>query len=187
MDGGARVGELLDALGRAAVLAAGTLALAPTAQKNAALAAAAAALRARSAEILRANERDLAAARAAQLSGPRLERLRLDAGRVSAIAASVAEVMAIPDPIGGVLAQWQRPNGLTIQRVAVPLGVIGIIYESRPNVTTDAGALCVKSGNAAILRGGSESRHSNAALHACLAEGLLTAGLPPTCVQLVPT
>jgi glutamate-5-semialdehyde dehydrogenase len=187
MDGGARIGELMEGLGRAAVLAAGTLALAPTAQKNAALAAAAAALRTRSAEILLANERDLAAARAAQLTGPRLERLRLDAGRVSAIAASVAEVMAIPDPIGAVLAQWQRPNGLTIQRVAVPLGVIGIIYESRPNVTTDAGALCVKSGNAAILRGGSESRHSNAALHACLVEGLLTAGLPPTCVQLVPT
>src|SRR5580658_5739636 len=187
MDGGARVGELLDALGRAAVLAAGTLALAPTAQKNAALAAAAAALRARSAEILRANERDLAAARAAQLTGPRLERLRLDAGRVSAIAASVAEVMAIPDPIGAVLAQWQRPNGLVIQRVAVPLGVVGIIYESRPNVTADAGALCLKSSDAVILRGGSESARSSAAIHRCLVRGLEAAGLPAAAIQLVPT
>ena len=182
-----RIGATLRELGRAAVLAADTLALAPTAQKNAALAAAAAAVRARSAEILAANERDLAAARAAHLTGPRLERLRLDAARVAAIAASLVEVAALPDPIGRTVAEWQRPNGLRIQRVLVPLGVIGIIYESRPNVTTDAGALCVKSGNAAILRGGSESRHSNAALHACLLQGLEAAGLPRSCVQLVPT
>ena len=182
-----RIGATLRELGRAAVLAADTLALAPTAQKNAALAAAAAAVRARSAEILAANERDLAAARAAHLTGPRLERLRLDASRVAAIAASLEEVAALPDPIGRTVAEWQRPNGLRIQRVLVPLGVIGIIYESRPNVTTDAGALCVKSGNAAILRGGSESRHSNAALHACLLQGLEAAGLPRSCVQLVPT
>jgi len=182
-----RIGATLRELGRAAVLAADTLALAPTAQKNAALAAAAAAVRARSAEILAANERDLAAARAAHLTGPRLERLRLDAARVAAIAASLEEVAALPDPIGRTVAEWQRPNGLRIQRVLVPLGVIGIIYESRPNVTTDAGALCVKSGNAAILRGGSESRHSNAALHACLLQGLEAAGLPRSCVQLVPT
>jgi glutamate-5-semialdehyde dehydrogenase len=184
---GARVGELMEGLGKAATVAAGRLALAPTAQKNAALAALAEAIRARSGEILAANERDLAAARAARLSGPRLERLRLDAARVTAIAASVAEVVALPDPIGRTLAEWQRPNGLRIQRVVVPLGVIGIIYESRPNVTTDAGALCVKSGNAAILRGGSESRHSNSALHACLVQGLEAAGLPAACVQLVPT
>jgi glutamate-5-semialdehyde dehydrogenase len=184
---GARIGELMEGLGKAAIVAAGRLALAPAAQKNAALAALADALRARSGEILAANERDLAAARAARLSGPRLERLRLDAARLATIAASVAEVMALPDPIGRTLAEWQRPNGLTIQRVVVPLGVIGIIYESRPNVTTDAGALCVKSGNAAILRGGSESRHSNSALHACLVQGLEAAGLPAACVQLVPT
>jgi glutamate-5-semialdehyde dehydrogenase len=186
MDAG-RIGELMEGLGKAAAAAAGTLALAPTAQKNAALAAAAAAVRARSGEILAANERDLAAARAARLSAPRLERLRLDAQRVEAIAASVTEIVALPDPIGTTVAEWQRPNGLRIQRVRVPLGVIGIIYESRPNVTTDAGALCLKSGNAAILRGGSESRHSNAALHGCLTQGLEAAGLPATSIQLVPT
>ena len=183
----ARVGELMDGLGRAATAAADALALAPTAQKNAALSAAAAAVRARSAGILAANERDLSAARAANLSGPRLERLRLDAARVAAIAAGLEEVVALRDPIGTTVAEWQRPNGLTIQRVLVPLGVIGIIYESRPNVTIDAGALCLKSGNAVILRGGSESRHSNSALYACLVQGLEAAGLPPASVQLVPT
>jgi glutamate-5-semialdehyde dehydrogenase len=182
-----RIGEALDELGKAAVRAAETLALAPTAQKNAALAAAAAAVRAGSAAILTANERDLAAARAAHLSAPRLERLRLDAPRVASIAAGIDEVVALPDPVGRTVAEWQRPNGLRIQRVLVPLGVIGIIYESRPNVTADAGALCVKSGNAAILRGGSESRHSNAALYGCLLQGLDAAGLPRECVQLVPT
>ena len=181
------VGELMAGLGRAATEAAGTLALAPSAQKNAALEAAAAAIRGRAGEILAANARDLAAARAAHASGPRLERLKLDAGRVEAIAAGVAEVAALPDPIGTVVAEWERPNGLRIQRVRVPLGVIGIIYESRPNVTTDAGALCLKSGNAVILRGGSESRHSNAALHECLVTGLAAAQLPAACIQLVPT
>ncbi len=181
------IGELMEGLGKAATAAAGTLALAPTAQKNAALQSAAAAIRGRSAEILAANARDLAAARAVRMSGARLERLKLDAGRIEAIAASVAEVVALPDPIGTVAAEWQRPNGLRIQRVVVPIGVIGIVYESRPNVTTDAGALCLKSGNAALLRGGSESRHSNAALHACLAAGLAAAQLPAACIQLVPT
>jgi len=182
-----RIGELMEGLGKAAALAAGTLALAPTAQKNAALEATAAVIGERSGEILAANERDLAAARAARVSGARLERLRLDAGRIEAIAASVAEVVALPDPIGTTMAEWERPNGLRIQRVRVPIGVIGIIYESRPNVTTDAGTLCLKSGNAAVLRGGSESRHSNAALHACLAAGLAAAQLPAACIQLVPT
>ena len=182
-----RIGELMAPLGKAASAAAATLALAPTAQKNAALEAAAAAIRGRSAELLAANERDLAAARAARMSGARLERLKLDAGRIEAIAASVAAGVALPDPIGTVAAEWQRPNGLRIQRVVVPIGVIGIIYESRPNVTTDAGALCLKSGNAAVLRGGSESRHSNAALHGCLAAGLAAAQLPAACIQLVPT
>jgi glutamate-5-semialdehyde dehydrogenase len=184
---GERIGELMQGLGKAATLAADTLALAPTAQKNAALAAAAAAVRARSAQILAANGHDLAAARALGMSGARLERLELDAQRVAAIAASIEDVVARPDPIGSVAATWQRPNGLTIERVVVPIGVIGIIYESRPNVTTDAGALCLKSGNAAILRGGSESRHSNSALHGCLAAGLEAAGLPLSSIQLVPT
>ncbi|HEX4619539.1 MAG TPA: glutamate-5-semialdehyde dehydrogenase [Steroidobacteraceae bacterium] len=183
----ARIGELMEGLGRAATLAAETLAHAGAAQKNAALEAAAAAIGERSGEILAANERDLAAARAARMSGARLERLRLDPGRIRAIAASVTEVAALADPIGTATAEWERPNGLRIQRVRVPIGVIGIIYESRPNVTTDAGALCLKSGNAAILRGGSESRHSNAALHACLATGLEAARLPAACIQLVPT
>jgi glutamate-5-semialdehyde dehydrogenase len=182
-----RIGELMEGLGRAATEAADTLALAPTAQKNAALTAAAAAIRARSAELLAANERDLSAARAAHMSGARLERLKLDAARIEAIAQSIDDVAALPDPIGTVVAEWERPNGLKIQRVRVPIGVIGIIYESRPNVTTDAGALCLKSGNAAILRGGSESRHSNAALHAALAAGLEAAQLPRACIQLVPT
>ena len=182
-----RTHELMEGLGKAAVAAAAVLAHASTAQKNAALEAAAAAVRDRSGEILAANERDVAAARAAHVGGARLERLRLDEKRIEAIAASITEVAALPDPIGTTAAEWERPNGLRIQRVVVPLGVIGIIYESRPNVTTDAGALCLKSGNAAILRGGSESHHSNAALHACLAAGLEAARLPLGCLQLVPT
>jgi glutamate-5-semialdehyde dehydrogenase len=181
------VGALMERLGSAAVAAAAVLAHASSAQKNAALRAAAGALRAQPAAILAANERDLAAARAADLSGARLERLQLDAARIEATAQSLEAVAALPEPIGRTLAEWQRPNGLRIQRVSVPLGVIGIIYESRPNVTADAGALCLKSGNAVILRGGSESQHSSAALHACLAAGLVAAQLPEACIQLVPT
>jgi glutamate-5-semialdehyde dehydrogenase len=177
----------MEELGRAATAAAAVLALAPAEQKDAALAAAAAAVRARSAELLAANERDMAAARAAHVSGPRLERLRLDERRIEAIAAGIAAVRALRDPIGTIAAEWERPNGLRIQRVVVPLGVIGIIYESRPNVTADAGALCLKSGNAALLRGGSESQHSSAALHGCLVEGLAAAQLPAQAIQLVPT
>jgi glutamate-5-semialdehyde dehydrogenase len=180
------IGDVMEALGKAATGAASVLALAPAGQKDAALAAAAAAIRAQSAAILAANERDVAAARAAHASGPRLDRLRLDEPRVQAIAASIDAVRAIRDPIGTVSAEWERPNGLLIQRVVVPLGVIGIIYESRPNVTAEAGALCLKSGNAVILRGGSESEHSSRALHACLVAGLEKAGLPAACIQLVP-
>ena len=121
------------------------------------------------------------------MSGALLDRLKLDEKRVESIARSIEEVVALPDPIGTVIAGWDRPNGLNIQRVRVPLGVIGIIYESRPNVTADAGALCLKSGSAVILRGGSESRYSNAAIHACLVDGMRAAGLPPECIQLVPT
>jgi glutamate-5-semialdehyde dehydrogenase len=183
----AEVGELMERLGKAAVQAASVLALAGTGKKNIALSAAAAAVRKRRDEILVANERDMAAASASKLSGALLDRLKLDEKRVEGIARSIEEVLALPDPIGTVAAEWDRPNGLHIQRVRVPLGVIGIIYESRPNVTADAGALCLKSGNAVILRGGSESRHSSAAVHACLVEGLRAAELPAECVQLVPT
>ena len=181
------VGELMEGLGKAAVKAAAVLALASTERKNAALTAAAHAVRVRRDPILAANERDMAAAHAAKLSGALLDRLKLDEKRVESIARSIEEVVALPDPIGTVIAGWDRPNGLNIQRVRVPLGVIGIIYESRPNVTADAGALCLKSGNAVILRGGSESRYSSAAIHVCLVDGLRAAELPAECIQLVPT
>jgi glutamate-5-semialdehyde dehydrogenase len=181
------IAALMDPLGRAAVEAAGVLARAGTAQKNAALAAAAAALARRRDEVLAANARDVAAGEASGLSGALLDRLRLDPARVEAMVTSLGQVAELADPVGTVIAQWRRPNGLDIQRVRVPLGVVGIIYESRPNVTCDAGALCLKSGNAALLRGGSESRHSSAAIHACLVEGLRAAALPEACIQLVPT
>jgi glutamate-5-semialdehyde dehydrogenase len=178
---------LMQQLGREAVAAAAVLARTGGAQKNAALTAAAAAVRRGHTAILAANARDLDGARARQLSSARLERLRLDASRLEAIAAGLEAVAALADPIGRVTAQWERPNGLAIERVAVPLGVIGIIYESRPNVTADAGALCLKSGNAVILRGGSDCEHSSRALHACLTAGLTAAQLPLACIQLVPT
>jgi glutamate-5-semialdehyde dehydrogenase len=147
----------------------------------------AAALRARTEEILIANVLDMQAGRVAGLSRSSLDRLHLDAGRVEGMARSVADIAALPDPVGTVSAEWTRPNGLRIQRVRVPLGVLGIIYESRPNVTSDAGALCLKAANTAILRGGSESHRSNTAIHACLVDGLRRAGLPEACLQLVPT
>ncbi|MFO0453778.1 MAG: glutamate-5-semialdehyde dehydrogenase, partial [Pseudomonadota bacterium] len=130
---------------------------------------------------------DLAAARARGLAPALLDRLALDAGRVEGIARGLDEIALLPDPVGTVIAEWTRPNGLRFQRVRVPLGVIGIVYESRPNVTADAGALCLKSGNAVILRGGSESVRSSRAIHACLVAGLVEAGLPVDCIQLVPT
>jgi glutamate-5-semialdehyde dehydrogenase len=177
----------MDPIGRAAVEAARALALASTEQKNAALVCAAEALSRRQDEVLVANARDMKAAEAGGLSGAMRDRLKLDGPRIDSMIASLVQIAALPDPIGTVLAEWERPNGLRIQRVRVPLGVIGIIYESRPNVTCDAGALCLKSGNAAILRGGSESRHSSAAIHACLVDGLVAADLPAACIQLVPT
>jgi glutamate-5-semialdehyde dehydrogenase len=183
----ADLAEMMDSIGRAAVGAAQVLALASTDRKNAALAAAATSIRARAAQILAANAADVGAAEAAGLGGAMLDRLRLDAARVEAMAVGVEQIAKLADPIGTVVADWVRPNGLRIQRVRVPLGVIGIIYESRPNVTCDAGALCLKSGNAAILRGGSESHRSSAAIHSCLVDGLRAAGLPEACVQLVPT
>ena len=181
------IGELMTRLGIAAVAAASALAVVGTETKNEALTRAARAIRVRRAEILEANVRDMAAAEDARLGGPMLDRLRLDEKRVEAIARSIEEIVELPDPIGTIVTEWDRPNGLHIQRVRVPLGVIGIIYESRPNVTADAGSLCLKSGNAVILRGGSESRLSNAAIHACLEEGLRAVGLPAECIQLVPT
>jgi glutamate-5-semialdehyde dehydrogenase len=181
------IGELMTRLGIAAVAAASALAVVGTETKNEALTRAARAIRVRRAEILEANAQDMAAADGAQLGGPMLDRLRLDEKRVEAIARSIEEIVELPDPIGTIVTEWDRPNGLHIQRVRVPLGVIGIIYESRPNVTADAGSLCLKSGNAVILRGGSESRLSNAAIHACLEEGLRAVGLPAACIQLVPT
>ena len=183
----AELGELMERLGRNAVAAAAVLAQAGTDAKNGALAAAASAIRKGASHILEANARDISAARVAALTDALLDRLALDAKRVESMARGIEDVMALPDPIGATAAEWQRPNGLRIQRVRVPLGVIGIIYESRPNVTADAGALCLKSGNAVILRGGSESRHSNAAIHACLVAGLTAGGLPADCIQLVPT
>jgi glutamate-5-semialdehyde dehydrogenase len=185
--GGDDAAALVAKLGGAARAALPALAAASAAQKNTALLAAAAAMRAGVADILAANTLDLAAARTAGLSPAMLDRLALDAKRLEGIAEGLEQIAALPDPVGAVTGEWTRPNGLHFQRVRVPLGVIAIIYESRPNVTVDAGALCLKSGNAAILRGGSESLNSSLALHACLAQGLLAAGLPPAAVQLVPT
>lgn len=181
------IGTVMEPIGRAAVVAARALANADTAARNTALKAAADAVRVRSAAILAANRLDLQQAGERGLSGALMDRLMLDEQRVAAMAAGIEEIVALADPVGSVIAQWTRPNGMRIQRVRVPLGVIGIIYESRPNVTADAGALCLKSGNAVILRGGSESTHSNRAIHECLAEGLRAAGLPEAAIQLVPT
>jgi glutamate-5-semialdehyde dehydrogenase len=183
----ADVNALMEQLGRAALEASSVLAQATTRQKNDALVAAAKAIRAGAAEILAANAKDMEAARARNLSAALLDRLKLDEKRVEGIARAIDEVVTLPDPIGAIAAEWTRPNGLKIQRVRVPLGVIGIIYESRPNVTADAGALCLKSGNAVILRGGSESSNSSRAIHACLAAGLRAADLPEACIQIVPT
>jgi glutamate-5-semialdehyde dehydrogenase len=181
------ISRTMTVLGESARTAAAILATATGEQRNAALAAAAAALRERSAEIVAANEEDMAAARERSLTGAMLDRLMLDGERIEAMASGIETIIGLPDPIGRVLEEWERPNGLHIQRVSVPLGVIGIIYESRPNVTADAAALCVKSGNAVILRGGSESFHSSSAIYECLRAGLISAGLPGEAVQMVPT
>ncbi len=183
----AAIATAMDALGRQAVAASQALAQASVSTKNQALQAAADAIRSRQAEILGANELDIAAAKERALSGALMDRLLLDAKRIEAMAKGIEEIIRLPDPIGAVIAEWSRPNGLRIQRVRVPLGVVGIIYESRPNVTADAGALCLKSGNAVILRGGSESIRSSRAIHACLEQGLRSAKLPATAIQIVPT
>jgi glutamate-5-semialdehyde dehydrogenase len=177
----------MQAMGRAARDAAATLRESSTEQKNKALSAAAAAIRAARTQILAANEEDMRAGAARNLTPALMDRLKLDDKRIEATAQAVADVANLPDPVGRELARWQRPNGLDIARVSTPIGVIGIIYESRPNVTADAGALCLKSGNVVILRGGSESLHSSRAIHAALVEGLEAAGLPADAIQLVPT
>jgi glutamate-5-semialdehyde dehydrogenase len=182
------VSELMHALGLRAKQAYRVLAIATEAQKNTALMQAAKVLDARTDEIIAANQQDMAAGQEKGLSSAMLDRLKLDAARIHAIAEGVRAIAQLPDPVGTILEDYTRDeNGLHIQRVSVPLGVIGIIYESRPNVTADAGALCIKSGNTAILRGGSESFHSSAAIVACMHEGLHLAGLPVDAVQLVPT
>jgi glutamate-5-semialdehyde dehydrogenase len=179
--------EQMLALGRAARAAAQVLALASTEAKNAALTAAAGAVRAGAGELLEANRTDLDEARKREVTDAFLDRLALDESRIEAMARGLEDVAALPDCVGEMIGEWTRPNGLRIMRVRVPLGVIGIIYESRPNVTADAGSLCLKSGNAAILRGGSESFHSSRAIHRALAHGLKVAGLPAASIQLVPT
>ena len=178
--------DLMQTLGSAARAAARLLAQAPAGQKNDALNAMAAKLRRSSGDILSENARDLDNAKAKDLKSSFLDRLTLNNERLEAMAKGLEDIAALPDPVGQVMAEWTRPNGLQFARVRVPIGVIGIIYESRPNVTADAGGLCLKSGNAAILRGGSDSFRSSAAIIACLQRGLDAAGLPRTAIQMVP-
>jgi glutamate-5-semialdehyde dehydrogenase len=186
LSGRQTIAEMMTAIGARARAAATAMALASTDAKNAALIAAAAAIRRDCDAILEANRRDVAAVKG-KLSASMIDRLALDAKRIDGIAKGLEEVAALPDPVGTSLARWTRPNGLDFERVRVPLGVIGIIYESRPNVTADAGALCLKAGNAAILRGGSESTESSRAIHRCLVAGVTEAGLPADAIQIVPT
>jgi len=183
----ANIPALMAEIGKAAKAAAAVLATANTMQKNAALLQAAKALRANEAAILAANAEDVAAGKAKGLTPALLDRLLLDSKRIHAMAQGLEEIAALADPVGDVIACWTRPNGLKIERVRTPLGVIGVIYESRPNVTADAGGLCLKAGNACLLRGGSESYKSSRAIHACLIEGLKQAGLPEAAIQLAPT
>jgi glutamate-5-semialdehyde dehydrogenase len=187
IEGTGDVAAAMAEIGRRGRAAAGVLALAPAEQKNRALTAMAGAIRAQQATILAANAEDVAEASASGTTEAFLDRLTLTPARVEAMATGVEVVAGLTDPVGTVTDSWTRPNGMTIERVRVPLGVIGIIYESRPNVTADAGALCLKSGNAAILRGGSDSMRSSRAIHAAMVDGLRQAGLPEAAIQLVPT
>jgi glutamate-5-semialdehyde dehydrogenase len=177
----------MPALGRGARKAARVLALAPSAQKDKALAAIAISIQQSRTAILAANAEDLAEAKRGGANAAFLDRLALDDKRVAAMAVGIETIRDLADPVGEVTERWTRPNGMTIERVRVPLGVVGIIYESRPNVTADAAALCLKAGNAAILRGGSESQRSNRAIHEAIVAGLVEAGLPAEAIQLVPT
>lgn len=178
---------LVAELGRRAKLAAAALRTAPTGAKNKALGDAAQLIRSRKAEILAANARDIAAAQAAGMSSALQDRLLLNDARIEGMAKGLDDIVALPDPVGATIEEWQRPNGLAISRVRVPIGIIGVIYEARPNVTADAGALCIKSGNVVVLRGGSDSFHSSRAIVELLRGALAGAGLPEDCVQLVPT
>lgn len=180
------VAELMAELGRKARAAAGPLAIASAERKHAALIAMADALLRRKDLILNANVLDVAAAEAVGTAASFIDRLKLDETRIRAMADGIRAIAALRDPVGEVMTEWDRPNGLHIERVRTPLGVIGVIYESRPNVTADAGALCLKAGNAVILRGGSDSAHSSREIHAALAEGLKAAGLPEAAIQMVP-
>ncbi len=177
---------LMAELGRKARAAARPLAIATAERKHAALVAMAEAITRREQEILDANALDMANGEEAGLSSAMLDRLKLNAQRIRAIADGIRAIAELRDPVGDVIAEWDRPNGLHIERVRTPLGVVGVIYESRPNVTADAGALCLKAGNAVILRGGSDSLNSSGAIHVCLVEGLKAAGLPQDVIQLVP-
>ena len=177
---------LMAQMGEAAKAASRTLSIATSEQKNRALNAMADAILATIPEILAANGEDLARAQQSGLSGSFVDRLTLTEKSIRSIAEGIGAIAALKDPVGDVIAAWDRPNGLKIERVRTPLGVIGVIYESRPNVTADAGALCLKAGNAVILRGGSDSLSSSRAIHACLAKGLKAAGLPEAAIQLVP-
>jgi glutamate-5-semialdehyde dehydrogenase len=179
--------EVMTAIGSNARTAARSLATSPAAQRNAALLAMAIAIRADAKVIFAANSRDLEVARQKDLKASFLDRLTLTPERIEAMAQGLEDIAALADPVGKVQAKWTRPNGMEISRVAVPIGVIGIIFESRPNVTADAGALCLKSGNAAILRGGSDSFQSSTAIAGCLSRGLVAAGLDAHCIQIVPT
>lgn len=180
------IDALMMTIGAQAKAASRPLSIAGTEQKNRALLAMASAIEASRETILAANRKDLAAADNAGLAASFIDRLTLNDARIAGIAEGIRSVAGLPDPVGEVIAAWDRPNGLKIERVRTPLGVIGVIYESRPNVTADAGALCLKAGNAVILRGGSDSQHSSRAIHACLVEGLKIAGLPEHAIQLVP-
>jgi glutamate-5-semialdehyde dehydrogenase len=181
------IAEAMNEIGRQAKAAARVLAIAPAEQKNRALAAMAAAIRSGKAMILSANAQDMAGGKAAGLTGSFLDRLELNDQRIEAMAEGLDVVRELADPVGKVTESWTRPNGMTIERVRVPLGVVGVIYESRPNVTADAGALTLKAGNAVILRGGSDSHRSSRAIHAALAQGLREANLPEAAIALVPT
>jgi glutamate-5-semialdehyde dehydrogenase len=185
--GAQSVTELVGQLARDAKAAQAVLARMPASTREQALKLAAAALRRAAPAVLAANARDLAAGESNGLSGAMLDRLRLSPDRLEAIAAAVADVAVLPDPTGAVIDRTTRPNGMVLERVRIPIGVIGIIYESRPNVTADAAALCVRAGNAVLLRGGSEAVHSNRTIHAALVEGLVAGGVPAAAVQFIPT
>ncbi len=186
-DAGGSLQAQMSAMGRGGRDGAMALRMSDAATRTRAIEAIAAAVRADAQTILAANARDVAEAEASKMAPAMIDRLRLDAERVEAMARGIEAVAAIPDPLGAEMDRWDRPNGLDIARVRTPIGVIAIIYESRPNVTADAAALCIRSGNAAILRGGSECLASNLAIHAAVAKGLVAAGLPKTCVQMVGT